>query len=85
MDHAHQQATHHGFPGLKSQILPILLGTDQRVMQTAAALQNRGYDIRGIRPPTVPRGTARLRISITLNTTADVITQMFKDLAEVAA
>ncbi len=85
IDHAHAQATLHGFPGLQSQILPILLGTDQRVMQTAAALQQRGYDIRGIRPPTVPRGTARLRISITLNTTADVISQMFKDLAQVAA
>lgn len=85
VDHAHARAAQHGFPGLQSQILPILLGTDQRVMQVAAGLQNRGYDIRGIRPPTVPRGTARLRISITLNTSADVISQMFQDLAEVAA
>ncbi len=85
VDHAHVQAVACGFPGLTSQILPILLGTDQRVMQVAAALQSRGHDIRGIRPPTVPRGTARLRISITLNTSADVISQMFKDLAQVAA
>lgn len=83
IDHAHAEAAKRGFPGLKSQILPILLGTDQRTMQTAAALQNHGYDIRGIRPPTVPRGTSRLRISITLNTTPDVITQMFADLAQV--
>ena len=54
-------------------------------MQVAAAMQSRSYDIRGIRPPTVPRGTARLRISITLNTSAEVISQMFADLAEVAA
>jgi 8-amino-7-oxononanoate synthase len=85
VNHAHQQAAHHGFAGFNSQILPVLLGTDQRVMQTAATLQQRGYDIRGIRPPTVPRGTARLRISITLNTSADVITEMFADLAEVSA
>lgn len=85
VDHAHAQAGNHGFADFNSQIMPILLGTDQRVMQTAAALQQRGYDIRGIRPPTVPRGTARLRISITLNTSADVISQMFNDLAEVAA
>ena len=85
VDHAHAQAAACGFPGLTSQILPILLGTDQRVMQVAAALQTRGYDIRGIRPPTVPRGTARLRISITLNTSADVISQVFADLAQVAA
>ncbi len=85
VDHAHAQAAHHGFTGFASQIMPILLGTDQRTMQTAAALQHRGYDIRGIRPPTVPRGTARLRISITLNVNAEVISQMFADLAQVTA
>ena len=83
--HAHTCAALHGFTGFASQIMPVLLGSDARVMQVAAALQARGYDIRGIRPPTVPRGTARLRISITLNTSAEVISQMFADLAEVAA
>ena len=36
-------------------------------MAIAAALQAQGFDVRGIRPPTVPAGTARLRIAITLN------------------
>jgi 8-amino-7-oxononanoate synthase len=36
-------------------------------MRIAAAVQAAGYDVRGIRPPTVPAGTARLRISLTLN------------------
>ena len=85
IDHAHNQAAQHGFAGFQSQIMPVLLGSDARVMQVAAAMQSRSYDIRGIRPPTVPRGTARLRISITLNTSAEVISQMFADLAEVAA
>ncbi|MCW3836739.1 8-amino-7-oxononanoate synthase [Sphingomonas canadensis] len=54
-----------------SQILPLVLGEDARTMAAAAALQARGFDVRGIRPPTVPPGTSRLRISLTLNVTAD--------------
>jgi 8-amino-7-oxononanoate synthase len=56
-----------------SQILPLVLGEDARAMRVAAALQAAGLDVRGIRPPTVPAGTARLRISLTLNIdTADI-------------
>ncbi|AHD01438.1 8-amino-7-oxononanoate synthase [Leisingera methylohalidivorans] len=70
-----------GLEGFQSQILPVVIGDDKRTMGLAAAMQAQGYDIRGIRPPTVPRGTARLRLSITLNTGAEVITAMFEDLA----
>lgn len=54
-----------------SQIVPVILGDDGRTMQVAARLQRAGFDVRGIRPPTVPQGTARLRVSLTLNATAD--------------
>ena len=50
-----------------SQILPLIIGDDAATMKVAAALQEAGLDVRGIRPPTVPPGTARLRIAITLN------------------
>ncbi|AXT33539.1 8-amino-7-oxononanoate synthase [Phaeobacter sp. LSS9] len=70
-----------GLDGFQSQILPVIIGDDKRTMALASAMQAQGYDIRGIRPPTVPRGTSRLRLSITLNTAAGVITQMFEDLA----
>jgi len=53
-----------------SQILPLILGDDARTMRVAAAVQAAGFDVRGIRPPTVPQGTSRLRISLTLNLTA---------------
>ena len=53
-----------------SQIIPIILGDNGRTMAVAAALQRKGFDVRGIRPPTVPQGTARLRLSITLNVAA---------------
>lgn len=50
-----------------SQIVPVIIGDDARTMAIAGALQTSGFDVRGIRPPTVPMGTARLRISLTLN------------------
>ncbi|MET0362206.1 MAG: 8-amino-7-oxononanoate synthase, partial [Sphingobium sp.] len=56
-----------GLPAPVSPILPIILGADARAMAVAAELQEAGFDIRGIRPPTVPAGTARLRITLTLN------------------
>ncbi|WP_353203743.1 8-amino-7-oxononanoate synthase [Sphingomonas sp.] len=56
-----------------SQILPLLIGDDVATMRLAKALQEASFDVRGIRPPTVPVGTARLRISLTLNVTeADI-------------
>jgi len=60
-------------PAPTSQILPIILGDDARTMRVAAALQGAGFDVRGIRPPTVPRGTSRLRVSLTLNVDEGVI------------
>lgn len=50
-----------------SPILPIILGADHRAMAVAAAIQQAGFDVRGIRPPTIPPGTARLRLTLTLN------------------
>jgi 8-amino-7-oxononanoate synthase len=57
-----------------SQILPLIIGDDVTTMRLASAVQAAGFDVRGIRPPTVPAGTSRLRISLTLNATeADVV------------
>lgn len=50
-----------------TQILPLIIGDAGRAIELAGDLQEAGFDVRGIRPPTVPEGTSRLRISITLN------------------
>ncbi|MEJ5978903.1 8-amino-7-oxononanoate synthase [Novosphingobium sp. PS1R-30] len=68
-----------------SQILPLIVGPDDRTMELAGALQAAGYDVRGIRPPTVPNGTARLRISITNNAALADIEGLAAVLAEATA
>ncbi|MCP1838195.1 8-amino-7-oxononanoate synthase [Bradyrhizobium sp. USDA 4524] len=65
-----------------SQIIPYVVGDNARTMRLASALQARGFDIRGIRPPTVPVGTARLRISLTLNVGQDDVSDMIDALVE---
>ena len=65
-----------------SQILPVIIGDDRRTMQIASNLRKRGFDVRGVRPPTVPQGTARLRISLTLNVDEAAIAGLFDALAE---
>lgn len=72
----------HGVAPTGSPILPLVIGDDARAMAMAAALQARGFDVRGIRPPTVPAGTARLRISITCNVSPSDIAALAEALGE---
>lgn len=65
-----------------SPIMPVIVGDDARTMEIAARLQAQGFDVRGIRPPTVPVGTARLRLSITLNVDAATIDAFAEALKE---
>ena len=55
-----------GLPLLESYtpIQPIVLGDNQRALQVSAALQERGFLVGAIRPPTVPQGEARLRVTL---------------------
>jgi 8-amino-7-oxononanoate synthase len=68
-----------------SQIVPVIIGEDARTMRLAALLQARGFDVRGVRPPTVPEGTARLRIALTLNVDEPAVARLFEALAEAYA
>jgi 7-keto-8-aminopelargonate synthetase-like enzyme len=65
-----------------SQILPVIIGEDRPTMRIASALRDRGFDVRGVRPPTVPQGTARLRVSLTLNVDEPAIFHLFEARAD---
>lgn len=45
-------------------IIPVVVGSDQAAVTVSRALANEGFYVPAIRPPTVPEGTARLRISL---------------------
>ena len=65
-----------------SQIVPLIVGPNAPTMELAAALQARGFDVRGIRPPTVPEGTSRLRVSLNLNASPDDVIALAETLEE---
>lgn len=50
-------------PG-QDMIIPIIIGSESRALQIAAALLERKILVPAIRPPTVPQGTARLRVTV---------------------
>lgn len=51
-------------PRGESQIIPVIVGENDRALGVADRMQARGFDVRAIRPPTVAPGTARLRIAV---------------------
>ncbi|WP_267434623.1 8-amino-7-oxononanoate synthase [Sphingomonas sp. GM_Shp_1] len=75
----------HGALAQGTPVMPLILHDNGRTMRAAEALQARGFDIRGIRPPTVPVGAARLRLSITLNVEAADILALDQAFSEVLA
>ena len=55
----------------ESPIIPVLIGDDEQTMSLGAALLERGVFVQGIRPPSVPPGTARLRVTPMATHTAE--------------
>ena len=60
-------------PARHSQIIPVILGSNEDAVSAAKFLQEQGFAVRAIRPPTVPVGSARLRLSLTTRLTHEHI------------
>ena len=66
-------------------IQPLLIGDDARVMEVAANLLAQGIHVGAIRYPTVPRGSARLRITLNANHHEDQVDRLLAALAAALA
>jgi len=69
--------------GSDSHIVPVVLGSNETALAFAAHLQARGYGVRAIRPPTVPPGTARLRMSLTSKLSQPVMANLVGVLVQI--
>jgi len=72
-------------PNVESQILPVMVGDARAAVTAASALLERGYYVAAIRPPTVPPGTSRLRLSLMATHTAGHIDGVAAQLVEILA
>jgi 8-amino-7-oxononanoate synthase len=68
-----------------SPIVPITLGTERAAVEAASVLQNQGLWVLAIRPPTVPRGTSRLRVTLCSEHHDDDATRLVAALASVGS
>ena len=63
-----------------SQIVPVLLGETDAAVHYARELSRHGFAVRPIRPPTVPEGQSRLRLSVTTMLSEEVLDRLVKAL-----
>ncbi len=68
-----------------SQIVPVLIGGEAETLALAAALEQRGFLVAAIRPPTVPNGSSRLRISLSAAHSDGDVAALAEALLELAA
>jgi 8-amino-7-oxononanoate synthase len=79
-------ASAHGLPLQESftPIQPIVVGDNMRALALSAALEKAGYLVTAIRPPTVPDGQARLRVTLTVDHREADVDGLLAALAEAA-
>ncbi len=63
-----------------SQIIPVIIGDNLKCVESARRLREKGYWVLAIRPPTVPQGGARLRFSLNLYHTKEILQRLIDDI-----
>jgi len=71
-------------PGHPSPIVPVVLGSEERALTASAELLEMGIWVPAIRPPTVPRGTSRLRVTLSAEHTDEDVERLIAALLDLA-
>jgi 8-amino-7-oxononanoate synthase len=79
--HVGRVARHLGRPGHRSPIIPVVIGDEADAVSASAVLLALGLWVPAIRPPTVPHGTARLRITLSSVHTDEQVDRLVSGLA----
>ena len=69
--------------GANSAIIPIIIGDEAKALEAEAHLRSKNILVNAIRTPTVPKGTARLRITVTAKHTKEEIEILAEELKKV--
>ena len=80
-DHLRKRLTEEGF-NVKgnSQIIPVMIGSNEDAVSVSEFLKRKGYWTLAVRPPTVPKGEARLRLSVCFYHDKKVIDRFIKEI-----
>jgi len=66
-----------------SQIIPVIIGESRKAVKIAEDLQAKNFDVRAVRPPTVPENTARLRVSLNVNLSEKILRDFVGQLTKI--
>ncbi|MGH9723801.1 MAG: aminotransferase class I/II-fold pyridoxal phosphate-dependent enzyme [Candidatus Acidiferrales bacterium] len=65
-----------------TQIIPVILGSNEAALRVAEILRDNGFAAKAVRPPTVPEGTSRIRVSLTSRITIEQIDRLAEVIIE---
>jgi len=74
-----------GLAAAESPIVPLIVGTPARALAASQALEERGFLVTAIRPPTVPEGTSRLRFTFSASHTDGDVDRLIAAVREIGA
>ena len=71
-------------PESPAAIIPVIIGDPARTMQVCQRLLGAGIYVQGIRPPTVPEGTSRLRITLSAAHSQEQVERLVREMDSVS-